>query len=137
MRFHNQYAGLQQLHAKYASKGFSVVAVPSNQFGAQEPGSDANIKQFGKSNFGVTFPVLSKCDVNGPQAHGMYTYMKSAVSGPVARAPWNPGLPEKDIQWNFSKFLVVNGVPIKRYSFDVTPEQIDEDVAKALGSAEL
>jgi len=104
---------------------FVILAFPSNQFGSQEPGTEAEIETFCTRNFGVTFPVFSKIDVNGSGAHPLYTFLKSSV----------PGLFYTEfIKWNFTKFLVdQNGVPVKRYGPGDTPEAIDKDVAELLG----
>eukprot|EP00928_Gymnodinium_smaydae_P053606 TRINITY_DN37558_c0_g1_i1.p1 TRINITY_DN37558_c0_g1~~TRINITY_DN37558_c0_g1_i1.p1 ORF type:complete len:212 (+),score=33.35 TRINITY_DN37558_c0_g1_i1:60-638(+) len=133
--FTRQYEGLEFLFKEHHMRGFSVVGFPCNQFGLQEPGSNADIAQFAQSKYGVTFPMLQKTDVNGENAHPIYKYMKSVLNHAVPAAAWNPGVAETDVQWNFSKFLVVDGVPVKRYSFDVTPESIEADVVKYLGTA--
>jgi len=135
--FTNQYSGLQRLHDKYSSQDFNILAFPCNQFGGQEPSTDAEIQHFAKDQFHVKFPVFKKIDVNGQNTHPLYKYLKSASQDQVPAASWNPGLPKKDIQWNFTKFLIVDGQVVKRYSFDVTPEQIDSDIKNALSSREL
>ena len=135
--FTAQYAGLQSLHDKYSAEGFNVLAFPCNQFGGQEPASDDEIQNFAKSRFSVKFPVFKKIEVNGGNTHPLYSYLKSHATDSVPPAGWNPGLPEKDIQWNFTKFLLINGHVVKRYSFDVTPEQIESDIKMALQNKEL
>jgi glutathione peroxidase len=91
------YAGLQELYQNFRDRGLVVLGFPCNQFGAQEPGSEAEIKQFCETRFGVTFPMFAKIDVNGPGRHALYTYLTGQ-----ATQPDGPG----DIQWNFAKFLV-------------------------------
>jgi len=90
---------------------------------------------FVKTNYGVTFPVFSKVEVNGPNAHPLFEYLKVATLGSeVKSAPWAPRGPgeEKEVQWNFSKWLVVNGVPTKRYDFDVDPQAMMPDIMEEL-----
>ena len=108
--FTPQYAGLEQLYRTYKERGFSVIGFPCNQFGAQEPGSEAQIQQFCQVNYGVDFPLTSKIEVNGPGTHPLYAWLKSATGG-------------ADIQWNFEKFLVgKDGRSVKRYSPKTVPE---------------
>ena len=105
-----QYTGLEKLHREYADQGLVVLGLPCNQFGAQEPGSEAQIKQFCAVNYGVDFPLTSKIEVNGPGTHPLYAWLKSATGG-------------ADIQWNFEKFLVgKDGRTVKRYSPKTVPE---------------
>jgi len=92
-----QYAGLQKLHDELAPRGFSVVGFPCNQFGGQEPGTEAEVKQFCETSFGVTFPLFAKVDVNGPKRAPVYAWLTGQ-----ATSPDGPG----DIQWNFAKFVV-------------------------------
>ena len=94
--FTPQYKGLQALQAEYGPRGFSVLAFPCNQFGAQEPGSDAEIAGFCETGFGVTFPIFARIAVNGREAHPLYTWLKQQKGGLLGSA----------IKWNFSKFLV-------------------------------
>ena len=125
--FTPQYAGLEQLHEKYKDQGFAVLGFPCNQFGAQEPGSEAEIKKFCETGFGVTFPLFAKIDVNGPQAHPLYNYLREARPGILGT---------ESIKWNFTKFLVDReGNPVKRYAPNEKPEDIDKDVSKLLESA--
>src|SRR5262245_19007662 len=108
-----QYAGLQQLHEKYRARGFAVLGFPCNQFGAQEPGSEGQIKTFCETRFGVTFPMFAKVEVNGAGRHPLYNFLTSQPTQPDG-----PG----DIQWNFAKFLVdKNGAVVARFSPTVTP----------------
>ncbi|TWH77466.1 glutathione peroxidase [Azomonas agilis] len=107
-----QYAGLETLYRQYASRGFSVLGVPCNQFGAQEPGTDEDIRQFCSLNYGVSFPMAGKLEVNGPQRHLLYQWLAGD------QAPF-PG----DITWNFEKFLVgKKGQIIARFSPRVLPD---------------
>ena len=98
--FTPQYAGLEQLYRAYKDRGFTVLGFPSNQFGAQEPGPEAEIGAFCEKNYDVSFPLFAKIDVNGPHAHPLYQFLKRA----------NPGIfgifGAEGIKWNFTKFLV-------------------------------
>lgn len=103
-----QYAGLQELYEKYRGRGFAVLGFPCNQFGAQEPGGEGQIKTFCETRFGVTFPMFAKVEVNGAGRHPLYAYLTGA-----ATQPEGPG----DVQWNFAKFLVGrDGRVIARYA---------------------
>ena len=93
----SQYTALEEIHERYRDRGFSVLGVPCNQFGAQEPGSDADVKEFCSLSYGVTFPMFSKVEVNGPGRHPLYAWLTAEKT-----APEGPG----DIKWNFTKFLV-------------------------------
>ena len=109
-----QYAGLERLHEQYAGRGFSVVGFPCNQFGGQEPGSAEEIQQFCSANYGITFPMFEKIEVNGPGRHPVYQELTA-----LADAEGQAG----DITWNFEKFLVgPDGKPIARFRPGVTPE---------------
>lgn len=117
-----QYKGLQELYERYRDKGFAVLGFPCNQFAGQEPGSEAEIAQFCDVNYGVTFPMFAKIDVNGPHAHPLYQYLKAHA----------PNGENQDIEWNFSKFLVnQNGEVVKRIGPRVQPEELSSDI-KAL-----
>lgn len=119
-----QYAGLEQLHEKYADAGFSVVGLPCNQFGAQEPGSPDEIAEFCSATYGVTFPMTEKIEVNGPGRHPVY---QTLVSTPDEKGEAG------DIAWNFEKFLVDgSGNVLARFSPRVEPE--DERVVAAITS---
>lgn len=108
------YAGLQALHERYASRGFAVLGFPCNQFGAQEPGTEQQIKQFCETRFGVTFPMFAKLDVNGPDRHPLYAWLTSQASKPDGSG---------DIGWNFAKFVVSpTGELVARFAPTVTPE---------------
>jgi len=123
--FTPQYRGLEDLHEKFGNRGFEVLGFPCNQFGNQEPGSEADIQSFCDLQYGVRFPLFSKVEVNGPATHPLYEYLKKA----------RPGfLGTKRIKWNFTKFLVDrDGRPIKRYSPQTTPAAIEKDIQAALG----
>lgn len=118
--FTPQYKGLEELYRKYRDKGFVVLGFPCNQFGRQEPGSEAEIRGFCDRSYGVTFPLFAKLDVNGPNAHPLYRYLKSAKKGLLGR---------ETIAWNFTKFLVgKNGKVLRRYGSRRTPEAIEKDL---------
>ncbi len=108
-----QYTGLEKIHEEYASKGFSVLGVPCNQFGAQEPGSPEEIATFCSTTYGVTFPMAEKVDVNGDERHPLYAELTA-----VPDAEGKDG----DIAWNFEKFLVAPGGAITRFRPLVEPE---------------
>ena len=120
-----QYAGLQQLYAKYKDKGFVVLGFPCNQFGSQEPGSDAQIAKFCSSNYSVTFPMFSKIDVNGDEAAPIYKYLTSQDTEPAGKGR---------ISWNFEKFLIDReGKLIHRFAPRTKPS--DDDLVKAIDGA--
>jgi glutathione peroxidase len=109
-----QYAGLERIHEKFASRGFSVIGVPCNQFGGQEPGTSEDIATFCSATYGVTFPMLEKVDVNGDNRHPLYDDLT-----PLPDAEGHTG----DIRWNFEKFLVdKHGEPVRRFGPLVEPE---------------
>ena len=116
-----QYAGLQALHEKYSKQGFSVLGFPCNDFGGQEPGSEAEIKTFCTSRYKVTFPMFSKVKITGGDKHPLFAALTSGT----------------DVQWNFEKFLIgKDGKLIARYGSDAEPEggDIEAAVKKALGT---
>jgi len=118
--FTPQYKGLETLYRKYQDRGFVVLGFPCNQFGHQEPGSDEEIHTFCDRNFGVTFPMFAKIDVNGPHAHPLYRHLKAAKKGLFGR---------EAITWNFTKFLVgPDGEVVRRYGPRRTPEAIEKDL---------
>jgi len=118
-----QYAGLQQLWARYHDRGLMIIGVPSNDFGAQEPGPNAEIAQFCETRFGVTFPMFEKIDVNGDDAHPLFKWLRTEKSGVLG----------DKIKWNFTKFLVgKDGSVLKRYGSSTKPEKIAGDIEKAL-----
>ena len=122
--FTPQYAGLEALYEKYHARGLEVLGFPCDQFGHQEPGGEAEIKQFCSLTYGVSFPMFAKIKVNGSDAHPLYEYLKETLPGIL-------GL--EAIKWNFTKFLVgKDGVPIKRYAPADKPESMESDVEAAL-----
>ena len=122
--FTPQFAGLEKLHQAYASRGLVVLGFPCNQFGAQDPGSDGEIASFCEANYGVTFPMMAKIDVNGPTADALYQWL-------AAEAPGLLGT--KAIKWNFTKFLVGrDGAVLKRYAPTDTPASLVNDIEAAL-----
>jgi glutathione peroxidase len=122
--FTPQYAGLEALYRKYRDRGFQVLGFPCNQFGAQEPGTEAEIGQFCSTTYDVTFPMFAKIDVNGDGAHPLYRYLKGEKPGVLGT---------EAIKWNFTKFLVDrNGNVVKRYGPADKPEAIEADVAALL-----
>jgi glutathione peroxidase len=123
--FTPQYEGLEQLYRKYKGRGFAVLGFPCNQFGAQEPGSEAQIQQFCETRFGVSFPMFAKVEVNGHGTHPLYAYLKASEPGLLGT---------EAIKWNFTKFLVgKDGQVLKRYAPQTKPEAIAADIEAALG----
>ena len=123
--FTPQYTGLEALHKQYKDKGFVVLGFPCDQFGHQEPGDEAEIKNFCSLTYDVSFPMFAKIDVNGSEAHPLYEWLKKEKSGLLGIGA---------IKWNFTKFLVDReGQVIKRYAPTDKPEDIGKDVAKMLG----
>lgn len=119
--FTPQYEGLEALYRKYKGRGFVVLGFPCNQFGRQEPGTEAEIRGFCDVHYNVTFPLFAKIDVNGRHAHPLYRYLKSAKKGLLGR---------EAIAWNFTKFFVgSHGDVLRRYGPRRRPEAIDKDVA--------
>ena len=119
-----QYKGLQALHAEYENQDFTVLGFPCNQFGAQEPGTDAEICDFAESKFSVSFPMFSKIEVNDNGACELYQWLKAEKSRPDG---------ESDIAWNFTKFLINGeGEVLERFEPQVTPAEIGEKIAKIL-----
>lgn len=124
--FTPQYKQLQELHDRFAEKGLTILAFPCNQFGGQEPGSDSEILQFCSTNYGVTFPVMSKIQVNGAEADPIFEYLKK-------RAPGLLG--SESIKWNFTKFLVdQKGNVISRYASTTSPNDIAKDIENLLSA---
>jgi glutathione peroxidase len=122
--FTPQYEGLEKLYLKYKDRGFVILGFPCNQFKNQEPGTDSQIKSFCTTKYGVTFPLFSKIEVNGPGADPLYRFLKKAQPGDGSSS---------EIGWNFTKFLInTQGVPIKRYATPVKPEEIEKDLQQAL-----
>lgn len=116
--FTPQYAGLEQLYRMFKDQGFVVLGFPCNQFGAQEPGDAETIAQFCQSRFDVTFPLFAKIDVNGPDAHPLFAWLKHEASGLLGT---------EGIKWNFTKFLVDrDGKVVQRYAPTTRPEEFVE-----------
>lgn len=122
--FTSQYDGLEALYKKYKDKGFTVLGFPCNQFGSQEPGTEKEIQNFCRVNFGVTFPMFSKINVNGEKTHPLYQYLKSEQPGILGT---------EAIKWNFTKFLVDReGNVIKRFGSSTTPKEIEKEIETLL-----
>lgn len=122
-----QYEGLEKLHQDYKDKGFSVLGFPSNQFKNQEPGTDAEIQEFCKVNYGVTFPVFAKIDVNGKSAHPLYKFLTSE----------HGTIKANQIDWNFAKFLVsADGEVLRRYAANITPDLVASDIDNVFAGKE-
>ena len=143
--FTPQYDGLEALYQKYKDQGFVIVGFPCDQFAHQEPGSDEEIAEFCRINHGVTFQLMKKIDVNGPNADPIFEYLKSAApveeyKGLKAKATHTllKGLSksvekDSDILWNFTKFLINrDGTVVKRYAPVTTPEDIEKDIQEML-----
>ena len=122
--FTPQYKGLEALWRQYKDQGLAVLGFPCDQFGHQEPGDEAEIKNFCSLSYDVSFPRFAKIDVNGAHAHPLYQHLKSEATGVLGT---------EGIKWNFTKFLVdKNGKVVKRYGSMETPEKIGEDIAPLL-----
>ena len=122
--FTPQFAGLEELHKAYGPRGLAVLGFPCNQFGSQDPGSNEEIAGFCQLNYGVSFPMMSKIDVNGGDAHPLYRWL-------TAEAPGLLG--SKAIKWNFTKFLVgKDGQVLKRYAPQDAPAKLAGDIEAAL-----
>lgn len=125
--FTPQFKGLEKLWEDYADRGLVVVGFPSNQFGAQDPGSNDEIASFCEMNYGVTFPMMAKVDVNGASAEPLWQWLKGEAPGLLG---------SEAVKWNFTKFLVdAGGHVVKRYGSMDAPEQIRKDVVKLLAPA--
>lgn len=123
--FTAQYKGLEQMYQQFRDKGVVVLGFPCNQFREQERGTEAEIGAFCEKNFGVTFPLFAKIDVNGPGAHPLFQYLKREKPGLLGT-----GL----IKWNFTKFLVgTDGRVVKRYAPTTSPQSIADDIMKLVG----
>ena len=124
--FTPQFGGLEELHKSYASKGLVVLGFPCNQFGSQDPGADGEIAEFCQVNYGVSFPMMGKIDVNGPAAHPLYKWLSAEAPGLLG---------SKSIKWNFTKFLVgKDGQVIRRYAPTDKPADMAKDVEAALAA---
>jgi glutathione peroxidase len=125
--FTPQYAGLESLYRTYNERGLVVLGFPCNQFGAQEPGSAADIGAFCEKNYGVSFPMFAKIDVNGDNAHPLYRFLKKQKPGLLG--PLGAGA----IKWNFTKFLIDrSGTVVARYASTTKPENLAKDIEKLL-----
>ncbi|MDB5934259.1 MAG: glutathione peroxidase [Massilia sp.] len=122
--FTPQYKGLEEVYQQFRERGFEVLGFPCNQFGKQEPGTEADIGAFCEKNYGVTFPLFSKVDVNGENAHPLFKHLKEAAPGVLGT---------EGIKWNFTKFLInKDGSVYKRYAPATKPEEIVADIEKLL-----
>ena len=122
--FTPQYQGLQRLHDTYADRGFSVLGFPCDQFGGQEPGTEEEIASFCERNFGVSFPLFAKVEVNGAAAHPLFRWLRSQKGGLLGSR----------IKWNFTKFLVDHERRVvRRYGPTTAPDRIAADIEAALG----
>jgi glutathione peroxidase len=138
-----QYTGLEELHRATKDRGLDILGFPCNQFGDQEPGTDAEIQEFCSTTYDVTFPIFAKVDVNGPDAAPLYTYLRAEAAGdfgPAAGPLYDhiaknrpEALDTDEVKWNFTKFLVGrDGKVIRRYESTATPEQIGTDLEALL-----
>lgn len=119
-----QYEGLENLYNKYKDQGLVILGFPCNQFANQESGSSKEIEEFCQLNYGVSFPMFDKIDVNGKNAHPIFKYLKSELKG---------GLLGSRIKWNFTKFVIdKNGKPVKRFAPVTTPEKMEDYIQKVL-----
>lgn len=124
--FTPQFEGLEQLWKDLGSKGLTVIGFPSNQFGAQDPGANSEIAEFCQLNYGVSFPMMAKVDVNGADAHPLWQWLKSEKRGLLGT---------EMVKWNFTKFLVgKDGQVLGRYAPTDTPAQLRADIEKALAA---
>jgi glutathione peroxidase len=124
--FTPQFAGLEELWKEYRDQGLIVIGFPSNQFGAQDPGSNDEIASFCEMNYGVTFPMMAKVDVNGDKAHPLWKWLTSEAPGILGT---------HSIKWNFTKFLVgKDGKVIKRFAPNDSPQSLKGDIEKALAA---
>ena len=121
--FTPQFDGLEKLNQKYRDKGLVVIGFPCNQFANQDPGSDNEIESFCKLNYGVTFQIMKKIDVNGPNAHPIFQYLRKETKGLLG----------DKVKWNFTKFLISrDGTSIKRYAPTHTPEKLESAIESLL-----
>ncbi|KMM36532.1 glutathione peroxidase [Guptibacillus hwajinpoensis] len=118
-----QYVGLQELYTSFEDKPFEILGFPCNQFGAQEPGSEEEIEEFCSINYGVSFPMFAKVDVNGEEAHPLYKYLTNEA----------PHVPHEDIPWNFTKFLIdQDGRVVKRFEPTTEPSSLKKEIEEML-----
>ena len=122
--FTPQYTGLEKIYRQFKDQGFEILGFPCNQFGAQEPGDEKEIQSFCSLNYEVSFPMFSKVDVNGPNTHPLYAFMKSKEKGIFGT---------EGIKWNFTKFLISRkGEVISRFAPQTKPEELAVEIKKAL-----
>ena len=122
--FTPQFAGLEELNQKYREQGLVVIGFPCNQFASQDPGSDSEIEGFCQLNYGVSFQIMKKVDVNGDNADPIFKYLKSQTKGLLGSA----------IKWNFTKFLISrDGNTVKRFAPITAPEKLEKDIIAMLG----
>ena len=122
--FTPQYAGLESLYRKYSDQGLVILGFPCNQFGRQEPGDAASIRNGCLLNYGVSFPMFEKTDVKGPRAHPLFTWLTEKL----------PGILGRTVKWNFTKFLINrDGTPLRRFAPLTRPERIESAIRGALG----
>ena len=122
--FTPQYAGLEALYRRYRDRGFEVLGFTCNQFGRQEPGTELEIGTFCERNYGVSFPMFAKIEVNGPEAHPLYQFLKKQRRGLLGT---------ERIKWNFTKFLVDrHGRVVRRYGSSTKPEEIAQEIERLL-----
>lgn len=125
--FTPQFEGLEKMFEEYRSQGLMVIGFPCNQFGRQDPGSNDEIGEFCQRNYGVSFPMMAKIDVNGSEAHPLYRYLTKEAKGILGTSA---------IKWNFTKFLIGrDGQVIGRYAPTVKPEEMRADIQKALAAS--
>ena len=123
--FTPQFSGLEKLYEKYKDQGFEVLGFPCNQFGGQDPGSNEQIGAYCQKNYGVNFPMFAKVDVKGPEAHILFRYLTNNSKGILGNG----------IKWNFTKFLIGrDGKVLNRFAPTTKPEDLQEDIEKALAS---
>jgi len=123
--FTPQYEGLEQLYDFYHDRGLEILAFPCNQFGHQEPGSDAEIREFCDANFNIQFPLFAKIEVNGEGAHPIFQYLKQAAPGVLG---------SEVIKWNFTKFLIDREGEVRhRYASTTKPKELEKDIEALLG----
>lgn len=145
--FTPQFEGLEALYQKYKDRGFVILGFPCNQFAGQDPGTNQEIQEFCKLNYGVTFPMMAKIDVNGDREDPLYTYLKSQknfagfdMNHPIApkldeilRAELGDYTKDSSIKWNFTKFLIDrNGAVVDRFEPTTTPKHLEKDIEKLL-----
>jgi glutathione peroxidase len=117
------YTGLEKLYQEHKEKGLVIIGFPCNQFGKQEPGTSEEINDFCNLNYNITFPMSTKVDVNGKNAHPLFKYLKSELNGILTN----------NVKWNFTKFLIDrDGIPFKRFSSSIEPEDISSSIDEVL-----